>query len=297
MTQLQPDSYSDNDLIQWQALSSDNRVSIMSQWIKNQTDPHQLADWLRATPLEDKGVLQTVVQQVINELQYPSPRSRKTHLINIDYLIALERAGFSALETLNCNQIKDLVNHYLSGKRLKIIEICRISDCKMHYRILNQLVQESMEYPRWHTLWKMLNWEQIIKHHGQDVIRCLSQLGRNHYPKQWDVFKQTVAHLPEGKKLAQRVINFPQKQDWDEKIYLCAAGLEIWGRECIVPSRQAVLSQMFAQAFKNTSPGYIHAPPSELVEYVSAFLQRSCLQETVTSIASSVDPAPKTRKI
>lgn len=286
-----PSDQSDECVSSWISTSPAERVQAFKKWITNQSDPSGFAFWIEKSPKSERKNLQETAQSVCIDLNRSFMRS--TFPIPIDYMINLEKYGFPVFKMLGSYQLDQLVEQFNGSRNMDIFKMCQVGNNEFHSNVLRALCRKQIKTGRFEKLWNALNWEWMVKTNGSSVILALSELGKNAHNKKWPEFVKIIAQTHGAKNLVKRALNFPKKDDWIDKIYLYAAGLEIWGGECVVPSRKSILSQSFKEAMEKVQGSY-HKPPQSVVELVEVFLLRDYL---ISEMPHKENAAPTRRKI
>jgi len=275
-----PSEQSNKNITTWLSMIPYERTALFKKWIENQHDPSCFYFWIEKSPLSEQQTLKEIPQNLIGNGWYGYLTIQKS--LTSDYLISLEKTGFDVFKKMDSYQIKQLVEKFYRTKNLDILKMCLASTGAFHLRVLHAVCSHPIQKERFKTLWNTFDWEWMVKTNGNGVILALSELGENSYRGKWSDFVQIVSQMHNGKMLVKRAINFPGKDDWIDKMYLCAAGLELWGGECVVPSRKPILSQSFKDAMDKIKDSHIHKPPATLVEFVESFLLRDYLMSEVS---------------
>lgn len=286
-----PSDQSDVCVSRWNALSNMERIQAFKQWINNQADPSVFAFWLEKSPKSERKDLQDTAQSVFAQASQSCMRSNLP--MPIDYMISLEKAGFPVFKMLGPYQLDQLVEQFNGSKNMHLLKMCKVRNGDFHINVLRALCRKQIKIGRFETLWNALDWEWMVKTNGSNVILGLSELGMNAHRKKWSDFIKILTKTHGGKTLVKRALNFPHKDDWVDKIYLYAAGLEIWGGECVVPSRKPTLSQSFKDAMDKIQNSY-YKPPNDMVEFVESFLLRDYL---ISEMPKDSPTASSRRKI
>lgn len=299
MNDFSPNVQDDTTVARWQSASTQERSSALKKWIADQENPLEFDFWIKKSPqVEQKDLRETSQNWLVNR---SCGYSREN--ISTDYIILLEAAGFDVLKKLSAYHLSGLVGKYDDMKNIDILKICKAGSGQLHLNVLRVMCSLQMKKERFTTLWNILDWEWMVKTNGTSVILALAELGGNSYrrktrsstsKKKWEEFVHIIAQTPGAKPLVKRALNFPQKDDWIDKIYFYAAGLEIWGGECVVQARKPTLSQSFKECMEKRQASHIRKPPSELVEFVETFLLRDRL---ISEIAPKQDTSRVRRKI
>ena len=276
----------------WTTSSEKERSHALKSWITQQLSPSDFGFWVMKSPISEHKDLQESAQRVL--VNFSQRYGQSKFPMTIDYIINLEKSGFSVFGALSPYQLGLLIEQYTGSQNMHILKMCQVQKGEFHSKVLRVLCGKELKTGRFETLWNALDWEWMVKNNGSSVILGLSELGGNTKKTNWSHFVQLVSKTPGAKTLVKRALNFPQKEDWITKIYLYAAGLEIWGGECVVPSRKPTLSQSFKEAMGKIKDSHIRKPPQAMVEFVESFLLRDYL---ISEIAPKHDVVPSRRKI
>lgn len=292
----------DANVAQWLSARPHERANALKKWITEKQNPLEFDFWINQSPQIEQKYLRDFPQNWL--VSHSSGYSFPSHeTIPTDYIILLEAAGFDVLKKLSTYHLNRLLEKYNEIQNIDILKICKAGNVQLHMNVLRAMCSSQIKKERFTSLWNVLDWERMVKTNGANVILALAELGENAYKghsrsskrqKTWEEFVKIIAQTPGAKTLVKRALNFPQKDDWINKIYLYAAGLEIWGGECVVPSRKPTLSQSFKESMGKLPDSHIHKPPTELVEFVEHFLLRDYL---ISEIATKEDAPVIRRKI
>lgn len=292
MKNFVPTEQSDKNITTWLSMIPYERTACLKKWIEQQQDPSSFSFWIEKSPPIEQQTLKDVPQSLMRNAPYGYQSIEK--FLTSDYLISLEKMGFDVFKKMNSYQISQLVEKFYRTQNLDILKMSLAATGEFHLRVLHAVCSHPIQKERFKTLWNALDWEWMVKTNGNGVILALSKLGEKSYGKKWSDFVQIVSQTHNGKTLVKRAINFPGKDDWIDKMYLCAAGLELWGGECVVPSRKPILSQSFKDAMSKIQDSHIHKPPAGLVEFVESFLLRDYL---ISEVSHKDHAQPSRRKI
>lgn len=292
MKDFLPHAQSDKNIAAWLSMIPYERATLIKRWIEKQEDPSCFSFWIETSPPTEQQTLKGVPQSLMGNGGYGYRANQKS--LTSDYLISLEKTGFDVFKKMDSYHIKELIEQFYRSKNLDILKMSRASTGAFHLRVLHAVCSHSIQKERFKMLWDALDWEWMVKTNGNGVILALSELGKHSYKGKWSDFIQILNQMHGGKILVKRAINFPGKDDWIDKMYLCAAGLEIWGGECVVPSRKPILSQSFKDAMGKIKDSHLHKPPASLVEFVESFLLRDYM---MSEVAHTNHPQPSRRKI
>lgn len=292
MKDFLPGEQCDKNITMWLSMTTHARITAFKKWMEKQENPSNFDFWIEKAPQIEHQMLKDVPQSLMGNVWYGFRAIQKS--LTNDYLISLEKTGFDVFKKMNSYHIKELVQKFYKSKNLDILKMSQIATGPFHIRLLHALCSHPIKKVRFKMLWDTFDWEWMVKTNGTAVILALSELGRNSYEKEWSDFIQILNQTPGGKILVKRAINFPGKDDWIDKIYLCAAGLELWDRECVVPSRKPILSQSFKDAMNKSKGSHTHKPPAALIERVESFLLRDYL---ISEVSHTDYTQPSRRKI
>lgn len=292
MKDFLPTDQSTECVAMWTTASEKERLNALKSWITQQLPASDFDFWMAKSPANEHKNLREAAQTVFLNLSQRYVRSDFS--LPIEYMISLEKSGFSVFKMLSPYQLGQLIDQYTRSQNMHILRMCQVQQEEFHSKVLRVLCSKPIKTGRFETLWNALDWEAMVKHNGSNVILGLAELGKNTPKKNWSNFVQIISKTHSAKILVKRALNFPQKDDWITKIYLYAAGLEIWGGECVVPSRKPTLSQSFKDAMVKIQESHIHKPPQAMVEFVESFLLRDYL---ISEIAPKHNFAPTRRKI
>lgn len=299
MNDLSPSVKDDAHVARWLSASAQERSSVLKKWVAGQENPLDFDFWIKNSPATEQKDLREIPQNWLVNRSCGYFQEK----FSTDYIILLETAGFDVLKKLSGYYLSGLVGEYHNMKNIDILKICKAGNGQLHLNVLQVMCSLQMKKERFKILWDILDWEWMVKTNGTSVILALAELGENAHQrkfrssthtKRWEEFVHIIAQTPGAKTLVKRALNFPQKDDWINKIYLYAAGLEIWGGECVAPSRKPTLSQSFKESIDKLQNSHIHKPPSELIEFVESFLLRDYL---ISEIAPKEDTPTLRRKI
>lgn len=302
MNDFCPSVKDETNVAWWLSAHPHERANVLKKWVADKKNPLEFDFWINKSPhTEQKNLREIPGNWLLNRSSGYFFVSRQT--VATDYVILLESAGFDVVKKLSAYHLNGLLEKYNENDNIDILKLCKAGTGELHLNVLRAMCSLQMNKERFTLLWNILDWEWMVKSHGAHVILALAELGKNAYSghsrsskrqNTWEEFVQIIASTHGAKTLVKRALNFPQKDDWINKIYLYAAGLEIWGGECVVPSRKPTLSQSFKESLGKLPDSHLYKPPAQLVEFVEHFLLRDYL---ISEISSKEDAPIVRRKI